>query len=306
MHGAEAERPSGFTRREQQFLRAVNPAVHISEKETNLQQESAQSQTFSRKLRERMAVVEKQDWELWILALGMLAILAVGFFIVLLPPVFLSQGTIRVNARLSPQLLLGLLVLVMIFIAYLVHKQLRLRALRFQSISEAWNFEVAHMQSLVDPLTQALNRAALEEILGREIKRVQRKQSTLVLLYIDVNEFKAVNSRFGHLSGDLVLAEVGGLLKRCARGSDYVIRMGGDEFLAALLDTDLAGAGIVKQRINQKVEEWNQNSPLPGFSLGLSMGVQVFDCTKSFDEVLAEADAKMYAEKQNPPPAKRA
>jgi len=150
----------------------------------------------------------------------------------------------------------------------------------------------------VDPLTQALNRSALEEILSREVKRVQRRQSTLSFLYLDIDDFKNVNSRFGHLSGDLVLAEVGGILKRCVRGSDYVIRMGGDEFLAALADTDLAGAEVVKGRIHKHAEEWNRNSPLPDYRLGLSIGVQAFDPERTLDQVLSEADSKMYSMKK--------
>ena len=257
-----------------------------------------ESPTFSKQLRERMAVLERKDWELWILALLMVAVLAAGFLLILLPSFFFEDGTIQINAEISPQLLLGFLVLVMMFIAYLVHKHFQVRSMRIQSITDAWNAEVAHIQSLVDPLTQALNRSALEEILSREIKRVQRRQSTLFFLYIDVNDFKNVNTKFGHLSGDLVLAEVGGILKRCVRGSDYVIRMGGDEFLAALVDTDIPGADVVKSRIHQKVEEWNANSPLPDFHLGLSIGVQGFDPARTLDEVLAEADSKMYADKK--------
>jgi diguanylate cyclase (GGDEF)-like protein len=245
-----------------------------------------------------MAALERKDWELWILALLMLAVLAVGFLLILLPSFFFDDGVIQINAQISPQLVVGFLVLVMMFIAYLIHKHFQVRSMRVQSITDAWNAEVAHIQSLVDPLTQALNRSALEEILSREIKRVQRRQSTLFFLYIDVNDFKNVNTKFGHLSGDLVLAEVGGILKRCVRGSDYVIRMGGDEFLAALVDTDTPGAAVVKARINQKVGEWNNNSPLPDFQLGLSIGIQGFDPARTLDEVLADADSRMYEEKK--------
>jgi diguanylate cyclase (GGDEF)-like protein len=95
-----------------------------------------------------------------------------------------------------------------------------------------------------------------------------------------------------------VLAEVGGLLKQSVRGSDYVVRMGGDEFLAALVDTDEQGGEIVKNRIHERLQEWNQNSPLPGFVLSLSVGIQPFDPSQTFDQVLAAADAKMYAEKK--------
>ena len=253
---------------------------------------------FSAQLRERLAAVERRDWELWGLALATVVILAGGLFFLLLPTLFTGEGTIQIRVNLSAPLLLGLVLLVLLLVAYLVHKQIQLRGARLRSIVEAWNFEVAHVQMLIDPLTQVFNRSSLEEILGREIKRVQRKQGTLVFLYVDVNDFKMVNTRFGHLSGDLVLAEVGALLKQCVRGSDYVVRMGGDEFLAALVDTDPEGAEVVKTRIRQRVEEWSQDSPLPGYQLGLSIGIQPFDPAQSFDQVLAAADAKMYEEKK--------
>src|SRR5208282_2881922 len=120
----------------------------------------------------------------------------------------------------------------------------------------------------------------------------------LIFLYVDVDEMKLVNSRFGHISGDLVLSEVGAILKGCIRGSDYAIRLGGDEFLVVLMDTDLPGAAVVKQRMNARVDRWNHDAPLPGFKLNMSIGIEQFDATRSFDEVLANADGKMYAEKQ--------
>jgi GGDEF domain-containing protein len=76
--------------------------------------------------------------------------------------------------------------------------------------------------------------------------------------------------------------------------------MGGDEFLAALVDTDGPGAEIVKGRLRERVKDWNQNSPLPGFTLGLSVGIQQYDSSLSFDQVMAEADAKMYTDKKSP------
>lgn len=257
-----------------------------------------ENQTFSQQLRERLAQVEKRDWELWVLAMAVLGVLAGGFFFVLVPAVFLGQQTLYLRATISPQLLFGLLIMVLALIIYLVEKHLQLRRLRFKSFVEAWNFEVSHVQMMIDPLTQAYSRGALEDLLMKEIKRAQRNQSSLVFLYSDINDFKRVNTRFGHLSGDLVLAEVGALLKQCVRGSDYVIRMGGDEFLVALVDTSLAGATVVKQRMHQRIEEWNQNAPLPGFTLALSIGVQQYDPSQSLDEVLAAADQKMYAEKK--------
>ena len=243
-------------------------------------------------------MIEKRDWELWVLALAMVAILAIGYFVVIFPAVFMNQRTIFIQAQISSQLLLGQLILVLLFVFYLVHKHMQIRTLRAESMMESVNFQLAQSQLMLDPLTQVLNRATLEQILSKEIKRVQRKQGTIIFLYLDVNDFKKVNTRFGHISGDLVLTEVGAILKSCVRGSDYVIRMGGDEFLAVLVDTDGPGAETVKGRINEGADKWNENSPLKGFTLRLSIGIQLFDGSKSFDDALAEADAKMYAEKQ--------
>lgn len=256
------------------------------------------STTFSHQLQERMSTIERRDWELWMLALSMVGILAVGYFFIIFPSVFLGEHTFYVQAKLSSPLAVGQLALVLMFLVYVAHKHLEVRKLRSQSLLDALNFQLSHAQLLLDPLTQAFNRTALEEVIGKEIKRVQRKQTTLVFLYVDLDDLKSVNSRFGHLSGDLVLSEAGAILKCCVRGSDYVIRMGGDEFLVALIDTDMNGALIVKKRINSHCQIWSQNSPLAGFTLSMSIGVQEFDGTRSLDEVLAEADDNMYTEKQ--------
>ncbi len=256
-----------------------------------------EQQTFSHQLERELAAVEQRDWELWILVLVTVGILAGAFFLIIFPAVFRNDRTIYIRADVSPQLLLGLLVLILMFGIYLVRKHFEIRSLRFRSIQDAWNSEVSRVHLLIDPLTQVFNRAALEEILAKEIKRAQRKQATLTFMYIDVNNFKEVNNRFGHLSGDLVLAEAGGILKQCTRGSDFVIRLGGDEFLVTLVDTAKSGAEPVKNRIIQKLEAWNRHSPLPGFTLSLSIGIQEYDGTQSFDEVLAAADERMYAEK---------
>ncbi len=260
-------------------------------------------QTFPHQLERELAVIEKRDWELWILVLVTVGILAGAFFLIIFPAVFRDQRTIYIRADVSPQLLLGLLVLILMFGIYLVRKHFEIRSLRFKSMNSAWNAEVSRVHLLIDPLTQVFNRAALEQILAKEIKRTQRKQATLTFMYIDVNNFKDVNDRFGHLSGDLVLAEVGGILKQCTRGSDFLIRLGGDEFLVTLVDTAGSGAEPVRNRINQTVEAWNRNSPLPGFTLSLSIGIQEYDGTQSFDEVLTAADARMYAEKNARPGA---
>ena len=114
---------------------------------------------------------------------------------------------------------------------------------------------------------------------------------------IDVDKFKEVNSRFGHLTGDLVLAEIASLLKLSIRGSDAAVRYGGDEFLILLADTTAAGSQRVVERIETNLSEWNTERHLEGITLGLSIGVAEWHDGESLDEILDVADRKMFQDK---------
>jgi diguanylate cyclase (GGDEF)-like protein len=115
---------------------------------------------------------------------------------------------------------------------------------------------------------------------------------------IDIDRFKEINTRFGHLTGDMVIAEIASLLKNSVRGNDAVIRYGGDEFLVILAESDRNGALRVMARIEGLLNEWNAAGPLKDFSLSLSIGLSEWLDGESLDEVLVRADQAMYATKQ--------
>ena len=106
--------------------------------------------------------------------------------------------------------------------------------------------------------------------------------------------FKEVNTKFGHLTGDFVLAEIAGLLKSSVRGSDAVVRYGGDEFLLILADTSPAGAHKVIERTQAYTADWNRAGHLEKFQLSLSIGVAEWTDGKTLDECLDAADRHMY------------
>ena len=130
---------------------------------------------------------------------------------------------------------------------------------------------------------------------GRFISRAMRTHRPLTFLLIDVDRFKEVNTRFGHLGGDMVLAEIASLLKSSTRGSDAVVRYDGDEFLVILADT--CQADKVIERINGYVRERNGAGNLDDFELSLSIGVAQWSDGKTLDEILDLTDHDMYAAK---------
>lgn len=102
---------------------------------------------------------------------------------------------------------------------------------------------------LIDPLTGCLNRRGFDQTLAREAARAARAGSMVSLLALDIDHFKDVNDQYGHIAGDSVLREFGGLLKQTARAGDMVARTGGEEFTILLPDTDPAGALHTATRI---------------------------------------------------------
>ncbi len=241
--------------------------------------------------------LEKRDGELWLIvtATGILA--GAGLLAVLLPAAFLKSGSLHFEITVSKELACGLLVLLTLANTYIVSRRIEFRKLRQRMISTAMQNELIRLQSFTDPLTEIYNRRSLEELASRFIGQAKRLGKPLAFLLIDVDRFKQVNTRFGHLTGDFVLTEIATLLKGSIRGTDVAIRYGGDEFLIALSNTDAAGAAIVVNRIHAFLNDWNQSSNLDDFTVSISIGVAEFTDGQTLDEILDLADRNMYDEK---------
>jgi diguanylate cyclase (GGDEF)-like protein len=103
--------------------------------------------------------------------------------------------------------------------------------------------------TLIEPLTELLNRRGLQQALSREIQSLARGTSRAAVLVIDLDDFKRVNETLGHAAGDVVLKEIGRRLRASVRAVDYVGRLGGDEFMLILPDTSAVELGRVAERI---------------------------------------------------------
>ena len=153
-------------------------------------------------------------------------------------------------------------------------------------------------QSMRDALTGLYNRRYLEETLGRELILAGRHGYPVSLIMGDLDHFKSVNDRFGHLGGDEVLRTFGDLMKRHARGSDIYCRYGGEEFLLVLpqMPADTAAERAEQLRIAMAAV------PVPfgnsAIAVTASFGVATFPREgQTGDELIAAADSALYAAK---------
>ncbi len=247
--------------------------------------------------------LEKRDAELWLIASVTGILVGTALLAVLLPSAFLKASNLHFEITVSKELAGGLFVLLILANTYIVSRRLEFRKLRQKTISTTMQNELIRLQSFTDPLTEIYNRRALEELASRFIGQARRVRTPLTFLLIDVDRFKQVNTRFGHLTGDFVLTEIATLLKGSIRGADAAIRYGGDEFLIMLSNTNAAAAVNVVTRIEIFLSDWNQSSVLDDFTVSCSIGVAEWMDGMTLDEVLDLADRHMYKEKVQGAPA---
>jgi diguanylate cyclase (GGDEF)-like protein len=150
--------------------------------------------------------------------------------------------------------------------------------------------------SRLDYLTGVINRRGFYEALARERDRASRLGLPTTLAYVDLDDFKQVNDRFDHLTGDRVLVSVGQTLRSSIRNTDLAGRLGGDEFCVLLPHTDQEGARIVLEKVRNALLEVMRASECP---VTFSMGVVTFpQADKSAEEMLRAADDTMYSAKE--------
>lgn len=162
-------------------------------------------------------------------------------------------------------------------------------------------FQVAsYIESGNDPLTQLLNRRYLNTIIAREINFSRKNQVPLSLLALDADHFKAINDQFGHASGDEVLKTIAQTLQKHSKGSDYVFRAGGEEFLLLLVDTTVADAYCLAEKIRLEVASTAMHIVQEQqIKLTLSIGCVAYDGHPDYQKFLEAADVALYRAKNN-------
>jgi diguanylate cyclase (GGDEF)-like protein len=156
--------------------------------------------------------------------------------------------------------------------------------------------EAEQQLARTDPLTLVANRRAFLEAAGVELERVRRTGRPITVAYLDCDDFKAVNDRFGHAQGDALLATAAATLRSETRVVDAVARLGGDEFGLLLADTDGPTAEALLSRLRAAL---TSAMSLRGWDVSFSIGGVTFLAPpRSVDEMLGAADRLMYEAKR--------
>lgn len=148
-----------------------------------------------------------------------------------------------------------------------------------------------------DPLTSLGNRLAMNAALKREVSRARRHSSELSVLMIDIDHFKRINDKFGHATGDRVLADVANVLRNTAREADNAFRFGGEEFLILLDGTNHAGAKIAAERLRQQVADQQPDVGRLLHRITVSVGCATLRENETSIELTERADAALYQAK---------
>ncbi len=152
-------------------------------------------------------------------------------------------------------------------------------------------------QSSHDGLTRAYNRRVGEEMLVQQFVTAIRSKIPLSLAFVDLDNFKSINDKYGHEEGDNALRTASASLRKVLRRGDILIRWGGEEFLAVMPNTDPAGAAIAVARLRSAGLGMRPD----GRPLTASIGVaeRLADGTENWNELVERADHRMYAAKQS-------
>jgi len=168
--------------------------------------------------------------------------------------------------------------------------------------SAEWHERATQFQlmSITDPLTGLLNRRYLEERLSDELNRSERYNYSMSCLMIDIDDFKSYNDRNGHQAGDVALKITAHALKAALRSADVACRYGGEEFCILLPQTSITEAGVIAERMRQRVAEreypFGKSQPLGNVtvSIGISTLGKHID---TGEKVIAAADRALYTAK---------
>jgi len=228
-------------------------------------------------------------------------VLAAGTTIICLTLVGANFNLLVFGRILLGSCLLGFVISHMIFARERMIFLYSMRARISEQIHRIHNTELLHL-SQHDELTKISNRRTFDEMLEIYFSTAQRQESSLAILFIDVDFFKNYNDFYGHQKGDNVISTIAKTIKNAIRHMDFVARYGGEEFVVLLPETDAHGAYAVSTNIFKAIErlEIPHEKSLVSKQITVSLGITVYRGEQAMtkDELLGIADQALYRAKQ--------
>ena len=242
-------------------------------------------------IRANLRKLERHD--LWVWGNAAIIILSLTALIVSLSVSLYLSGSRTVFGWNLSSAVRALVALVLIFTGQMIYQHLKLRKIQRELAEQQIEAEVFRRLAMFDPLTGLYNRRFAEQRLRAEIARSERRGLSMIVVLLDLNDFKKINDAYGHLAGDHVLKEFAKWLSRSTRGSDLAVRWGGDEFMLLLLDCEPEQLSIVLGRLDGFAVELHGKS-LP---VSFAVGWKSYQPGDEFEGLIEAADRNLYAHK---------
>jgi diguanylate cyclase (GGDEF)-like protein len=266
--------------------------------ETNPQLADSFQADLTREIRPILRTLDRKAWWHWWTAVLVILLLTGGIISLSLPRI-LDEGLSNTQIQLGVAVR-GLLGLVLIFNVYTLYQQYLLTKLRRHlavQIDVATQHRVRaegfYELAFLDPLTGLFNRRYIEDRLNTEMSAAVKRGTPLVVLLMDLDNFKQINDQYGHLAGDLVLQEFARRLNKAIRASDVAVRLGGDEFMAVLSECPPDKVDVILSRLRTfQVEVGKDVIPVSS-----SRGWAVYESADSVRDLIGRADEALYAHK---------
>jgi diguanylate cyclase (GGDEF)-like protein len=243
--------------------------------------------------------LDRQQWWLWSTTVIVLVLLTVAVASFAFPALLSKeQWTYSFYLNQAVRALVGIVLVFSVYVVYQQYQIVRMRnqmAEQLQSLAkvESLTAEVYKLAAL-DQLTGLYNRRSGEQRLAEEINRAVRHGRPLTVMLIDINGLKAINDRFGHAGGDMLLKNFAERLQRGIRGSDLAARFGGDEFMVLLPECRVEEVSRVLTRVEGLEVEFEGHR----FHCEFSRGWTDYRPGETPQEFLKRADEALYADKR--------
>ncbi len=264
-------------------------------KKTTPKRESSIS-TRAQQIDEQIRHSSEYDVQLWSIGFLTLLMSATVVLAFVAPNLAWTPRTLKIDDRYLPELLFGLISLVLLFNISLLLQKAALNATRRTLIGELALNERLESLSLVDPVTQLLNRSGMSQLIPKEVARSNRMGANLTFMKIDISGFNEIEAKFGASDASNLLIEFGKILKSVFRGGDTVFRQTEHEFLVLMPDTNEQQCDPPLQRLLSSVDQWNINNSQP-YELSLRWAFAIYATGSEFEDTLRTLDRKLYLTK---------